>query len=163
MPKYDSGEWLLSLILYIFLLIITQDEDDDFDSEDEMEISPQKPKANSKTNSKAQDDASKRYQKVTPLEHVLLRPDTYIGSVELKTEEIWVFDKGAGMNKRQVSYVPGLYKIFDEILVNAADHKQRDPNMNTIKVEINVEENRISVFNNGEGKILIIEYPLLNN
>jgi DNA topoisomerase-2 len=25
--------------------------------------------------------------------------------------------------------VPGLYKIFDEILVNAADNKQRDNNM----------------------------------
>jgi len=32
--------------------------------------------------------------------------------------------------------VPGLYKIFDEILVNAADNKQRDPKMNTIKVDI---------------------------
>lgn len=37
---------------------------------------------------------------------------------------------------REISYVPGLYKIFDEILVNAADNKQRDPKMNTIKVEI---------------------------
>ena len=32
--------------------------------------------------------------------------------------------------------MPGLYKIFDEILVNAADNKQRDPKMNTIKVDI---------------------------
>lgn len=28
---------------------------------------------------------------------------------------------------KDISYVPGLYKIFDEILVNAADNKQRDP------------------------------------
>lgn len=33
--------------------------------------------------------------------------------------------------------VPGLYKIFDEIIVNASDNKQRDPSMDTIKVEIN--------------------------
>lgn len=36
--------------------------------------------------------------------------------------------------KRQVSYVPGLYKIFDEIIVNAADNKQRDENMSKLKV-----------------------------
>jgi len=38
--------------------------------------------------------------------------------------------------QREISYVPGLYKIFDEILVNAADNKQRDPKMNCIKVNI---------------------------
>lgn len=42
---------------------------------------------------------------------------------------MWVYDKGVGINQRQISFVPGLYKIFDEILVNAADNKQRDPNM----------------------------------
>ena len=31
------------------------------------------------------------------------------------------------MVNRQINFVPGLYKIFDEILVNAADNKQRDP------------------------------------
>lgn len=36
--------------------------------------------------------------------------------------------------KRLVTYVPGLYKIFDEIIVNAADNKQRDPNMSKLKV-----------------------------
>ncbi len=37
---------------------------------------------------------------------------------------------------RSVSFVPGLYKIFDEILVNAADNKVRDPTMDTVKVVI---------------------------
>ena len=46
---------------------------------------------------------------------------------------------------------PGLYKIFDEILVNAADHKQRDPSMNMIKVEIDTENQFVSVWNNGSG------------
>lgn len=41
------------------------------------------------------------------------------------------------MIQREITYVPGLYKIFDEILVNAADNKQRDPTMDTIKIDIN--------------------------
>lgn len=47
--------------------------------------------------------------------------------------------------------VPGLFKIFDEIIVNAADNKQRDPSMTTIKVTIDCEANRISVWNDGKG------------
>ena len=42
-----------------------------------------------------------------------------------QAEDIWVLDEGK-LAKRQISYVPALYKIFDEILVNAADNKQRD-------------------------------------
>eukprot|EP01051_Picozoa_sp_SAG22_P003910 SAG22_NODE_199_length_15450_cov_11.690704_6_plen_245_part_00 len=60
----------------------------------------------------------------------------YIGSTESITERLWVYDAGVGMQQRDVDYVPGLYKIFDEILVNAADNKQRDSNMDTIKVVI---------------------------
>lgn len=48
-------------------------------------------------------------------------------------------------------YVPGLYKIFDEILVNAADNKQRDAKMNSLEVVIDPENNLISVQNNGKG------------
>ncbi|XP_042857446.1 DNA topoisomerase 2-alpha-like isoform X2 [Penaeus japonicus] len=92
------------------------------------------------------------YQKKTQLEHILLRPDTYIGSVEYTTEQMWIFDNETDrIVQKEISFVPGLYKIFDEILVNAADNKQRDPGMDTIKVEIDPENNVISVFNNGKG------------
>ncbi|XP_062330341.1 DNA topoisomerase 2-alpha isoform X2 [Osmerus eperlanus] len=91
------------------------------------------------------------YQKKTQLEHILLRPDTYIGSVEPVTQQLWVFDEDVGLNCRAVTYVPGLYKIFDEILVNAADNKQRDKSMTCIKVTLDPENNIISVWNNGKG------------
>lgn len=97
------------------------------------------------------------YQKKTQLEHILLRPDTYIGSVEPVTQQMWVFDEEIGMNLREITFVPGLYKIFDEILVNAADNKQRDKNMTTIKINIDSESNIISVWNNGKG-IPVVEH-----
>jgi len=69
----------------------------------------------------AKSTIEKMYQKKSQLEHILLRPDTYIGSVERLTENMWVFDpEKENMIQREISYVPGLYKIFDEILVNAA-------------------------------------------
>jgi len=54
------------------------------------------------------------------------------------TELMWLYDEEQEtMIQREIAYVPGLYKIFDEILVNAADNKQRDPKMDCIKIEIN--------------------------
>lgn len=50
---------------------------------------------------------------------------------------MWVYDQESDkIVQREISYVPGLYKIFDEIIVNAADNKQRDPKMNLLKVTI---------------------------
>ncbi|CAL0334291.1 unnamed protein product [Lupinus luteus] len=92
------------------------------------------------------------YQKKTQLEHILLRPDTYVGSVEKHTQTLWVYDdNNHDMVNRPITYVPGLYKIFDEILVNAADNKQRDPSMKWLKVWIDPVENMITVYNDGDG------------
>ncbi|KAJ3160651.1 DNA topoisomerase 2 [Geranomyces michiganensis] len=90
------------------------------------------------------------YQKKTQLEHILIRPDTYIGSIESQTAPMWVYEDEK-MVHRDVTYVPGLYKIFDEIIVNAADNKVRDPTMDTLKVNIDKENNQISIYNNGQG------------
>jgi DNA topoisomerase-2 len=40
-------------------------------------------------------DATAQYQKLTQLEHIIKRPDTYIGSVERTTETMWVFNSEA--------------------------------------------------------------------
>jgi DNA topoisomerase II len=50
---------------------------------------------------------------------------------------MWVFDNAQEtVVNREITFVPGLYKIFDEILVNAADHKVRDKTMTCIKIDI---------------------------
>lgn len=96
--------------------------------------------------------ASEKYQKISQLEHILKRPDTYIGSVEKQEDKMWIYDSDTQcMVEREVSYTPGLFKIFDEILVNAADNKVRDAKMSKIDVTINPELNEISVLNDGQG------------
>ncbi|EUD66467.1 DNA topoisomerase 2 [Plasmodium inui San Antonio 1] len=98
-----------------------------------------------------------RYQKKSQIEHILLRPDTYIGSVEMHTQLLWIWSKERNrMVQKNITYVPGLYKIFDEIIVNAADVKARQSDksenpMTCIKIEINREQKKISVYNDGEG------------
>ena len=68
-------------------------------------------------------DLAAKYQKLDHREHVLKRPNMYIGNIEKDVCETWVLDEQAvAMKKKNLTYIPGLYKIFDEILVNAIDH-----------------------------------------
>lgn len=74
------------------------------------------------------------------------------GSAEKAVTSAWVWsDDQQCMEHRDVAFVPGLYKIFDEILVNAADHFQRGAGMDTLEVYIDEENTRVSVYNNGRG------------
>lgn len=92
------------------------------------------------------------YQKKTPLEHILLRPDTYVGSIEMERSTRWILREGsAKFSMEEIAYVPALYKIFDQVLVNAADNYQRDRKMNVLKVQLHAEEGWVSVQNNGKG------------
>jgi DNA topoisomerase-2 len=62
------------------------------------------------------------YKKLTLREQILLRPDTYIGSTDVGEEKRWIYDASVShMVNRAIAFNPGLYKIFDEILVNARD------------------------------------------
>ncbi|CCD73199.1 Putative DNA topoisomerase 2, mitochondrial [Caenorhabditis elegans] len=98
-------------------------------------------------------EAAAKYEKKSPTEHVLLRPDTYIGGVAMREDQIiWLRDsENRKMIAKEVTYPPGLLKIFDEILVNAADNKARDSSMNRLEVWLDRETARISVWNNGSG------------
>jgi DNA topoisomerase-2 len=62
-----------------------------------------------------------KYQKLTDREHILKKPDTYIGSIERTTHEDYVYinDK---ILLNEFQYIPGLYKLFDEGIVNCRDH-----------------------------------------
>lgn len=92
------------------------------------------------------------YKKYTQHEHVLNRPDTYIGSVEDTTEPQWIFDtESKRMQHKVLTYSPGLFKTYDELIVNAVDQTQRDTTLDTIKVSISKENKCITVENNGIG------------
>ena len=69
---------------------------------------------------------AKQYQRKTDKQHILDNPDTYIGSVEHVDADMWVLDEATGkIVFRNIDYIPGLYKLFDEGIVNARDHAVR--------------------------------------
>jgi DNA topoisomerase-2 len=102
------------------------------------------------------DDLASTYKKMSQVEHVLNLPDTYIGSVEPSEMELWIVDKEEGkMVKKTANIVPGFYKIFDEILVNAYDQYVRLKDMpdsrQVREIHVEVTPEYMSVMNDGEG------------
>jgi len=66
---------------------------------------------------------SLQYQRKTDKQHIIDNPDTYIGSVENVDAEMWVFDDVTRkITLKHIEYIPGLYKLFDEAIVNCRDH-----------------------------------------
>ena len=95
------------------------------------------------------------YQKKEHRQHIYDLPDTYIGSATQTTlQDAWVIENEAVIQK-DVKYVPGLYKIFDEVLTNASDHKVRSSMQQDIRhvknIKVHVTDDYISVENDGEG------------
>jgi DNA topoisomerase-2 len=72
----------------------------------------------------------------TDKQHILDNPDTYIGSVENVDANLWIMNEtNDKIVERNICYVPGLFKLFDEGIVNCRDHVVRMAS----KVEANVD------------------------
>ncbi len=94
------------------------------------------------------------YEKLSDTEHILKRPDMYIGDVKRQSHFTWAFKET--MKKEEVKYSDGFIKIFDEIITNALDHSMRDSTLSQIKVSYDQKSGVICVFNNGEGIPVVI-------
>ena len=71
-------------------------------------------------------DIDKKYQKKTDKEHVLDNPDTYIGSIEQISSNMYIYDEvNKKIVEKNIEFIPGLYKLFDEAIVNCRDHALR--------------------------------------
>ena len=92
---------------------------------------------------------SESIQKLTHVEHILKRPDSYVGPVSRVGEPYWIHENGT-FEKKMVVYSPALLKIFDEILVNAIDRNSIYPkNVTSLSVSIDKTSGEITIENNG--------------
>jgi DNA topoisomerase-2 len=104
-----------------------------------------------------------KYKKYELLEHILALPDTYIGSIEPQKITSFIYDDATKkMVSEDLTYIPGLLKIFDEVIVNAIDHSMRlradeangkadIKHVKNIKVSIDKDTGRITIMNDGNG------------
>jgi len=104
-----------------------------------------------------------KYKKYELREHIYNIPDTYVGSVNATSLDLYTFNNDSKkMESKNITYVPGLLKIFDEVIVNAIDHsvrllieekngKENIKHMKNIKVNVDKDTGIISVYNDGNG------------
>jgi len=116
-------------------------------------------------------ELANKYQQKTDKQHILDNPDTYIGSVEKVEADLWILSTNEIETKiveRNMTYIPGLFKLFDEGVVNCRDHvirmetaiKAGQPNCIPVSyIDIAIQEDgTIVMINDGNG-IDIAEHP----
>ena len=113
------------------------------------------------------------YEKKSLRQHIYDNTDTYAGGSDLITEGKFIYliddDKNSETSdkpliyKKEISYIPAIMSLFNEILVNARDQKIRidiiseegkKQNCNpvtNIKVNFNTETGEITIYNDGDG------------
>ena len=108
-------------------------------------------------------DLAKKYQKKSDKQHVLDNPDTYIGSIEHISSEVYIYDnENKKIKEKTIDYIPGLYKLFDEGVVNCRDHIIRmqqlisasddKKNYPVNNINITIDDNGIvTLMNDGNG------------
>ena len=112
------------------------------------------------------ENLASQYQQKTDKQHILDNPDTYIGSVETIDSNMWIFDDTKSMiDLKTIEYNPGLYKLFDEAIVNARDHvvrmiqSQNADKKNVTFIETTIsEDGTITIINDGNG-IDVAKHP----
>ena len=115
------------------------------------------------------DELANKYQQKTDKQHILDNPDTYIGSVEKVETDLWILnDDQTRIVEKNISYIPALFKLFDEGIVNCRDHVIRMQQAIQNKVEnalpvnyidISIQDDgTITMMNDGNG-IDIAEHP----
>lgn len=103
-----------------------------------------------------QDDIAKRYKRLDIAEHIRSK-SMWIGSSKVVTTSQWIYTEGR-FAKKDVAFPPGLYKIFDEILVNAIDQYTITQEVKNIRVSFDRQTGRIVVSNDGRG-IPVSKHP----
>jgi DNA topoisomerase-2 len=116
------------------------------------------------------DALANKYQQKTDKQHILDNPDTYIGSVEKVETDLWVLSAASEEKivERNMTYIPGLFKLFDEGVVNCRDHvirmesaiKAGQPNTLPVSyIDISIQEDGTIVMVNDGNGIDVAEHP----
>ena len=109
------------------------------------------------------------YQQKTDIEHILDAPDTYIGTVDIDTTKNWTLNEKDEISHQNYEFIGGLYKLFDEGIVNCRDHvvrlcekkKNKEKNIvpvTQINIEVDKETGVITMYNDGNG-IDVAKHP----
>lgn len=89
-------------------------------------------------------------KKLTEREHIIQRPSMYIGAVDLTKSNEYLYEDGKIVYK-EISFVPGLIKIINEIIDNSVDVAIKTDFKSSNVISIKMSKDTIEVGDNGTG------------
>jgi DNA topoisomerase-2 len=103
------------------------------------------------------DNLSNKYQQKSDKQHILDNPDTYTGSMEHVDSLMWIMNETNNkIIEKNINYIPGLFKLFDEGIVNCRDHVIRMEQAILNKVENSIPVSYIDISISDDGTITMI-------
>lgn len=93
-----------------------------------------------------------KYEKLSQQEHVLKRPDMYIGNIHQSDVNTYVCElDNLILMKKDIKITEGLVRIFIEPLSNAIDNvvRSREMNITPKYIKVYVDNNKITIVNDG--------------
>lgn len=89
-----------------------------------------------------------KYKVLDQISHILLRPGTYVGSNKPSIMSKFVIENEL-FTKKDTTFIPSFIKIFDEVITNSVDESKRNKKLNRVDINIDLENNKISIRDNG--------------
>lgn len=93
-----------------------------------------------------------KYREMSEREHILERSGMWVGSTKEEEAQMFLYNRDtAKMELRDITYIPGMLKLVDEIISNSCDEYRRKDNLGLNRIEVNVALNgtMLSVYDNG--------------
>ena len=92
-----------------------------------------------------------KYKELSELQHILLRPGMWVGSIKEETKTMFLYDSDSEtMELRDASYTPAMLKVVDEVISNSCDEFRRKENMGLTDLYVTINDNGwITIKDNG--------------
>ena len=100
---------------------------------------------------KATKSIEEKYKAMTEREHILTRPGMWVGSIKYEESQQFIYDiDDAKMKVSEVSYIPAMLKLVDEVISNSCDEYRREGNMGLTTINVTINSNGfITIRDNG--------------
>lgn len=91
------------------------------------------------------------YREMDELTHILERPGMWVGSVKEEQKQMFLYNTEAKvMELKEVTYIPAMLKVIDEVISNSCDEYRRPTNMGLNKLNVTISsEGWVEVKDNG--------------
>ena len=94
------------------------------------------------------------YKQMSEVEHILARPGMYVGSTKEEQKSQFVYDYTDGMMKmKEISIIPGMVKLIDEIISNSTDEYRRPTNLGLNKIIVKFAKDNKTIYVSDNGGI----------